>query len=573
MESPDPRGAELRLQPDPTRYTLPRFLEDVVERHAARAAVRFEGAELSYGELERESRRLARALIAAGVVKGARVALLMANRPEWIVTAFAVAMTGAVLVPVNTFATPDERDYILRHSDASVLLLQSSLLGHRFLDDLLSAHPELGDGEPGRLRCAALPQLRRVVCLPTGDDRADDPPAGGIDGREQLLAGRASVDDALLDAIGEQVTPADDAVIIYTSGTTARPKGVLHYQRAPVIQGWRFAELMGLDTDDRVWTAQPFFWTAGMAMSLGATMAAGACLVLHETFDAAAALACIEAERITTVLAWPHQEKSMAEHPDAAGRDLGSVKHVEFASPLAALAGLETDEWGTYGSYGLSETFTLASALPASAPAKLRADTSGKPLPGMQLRVVDPDSGQPIDEHDKGELTVKGLTFMRGYYKVEPELYLDGDGFFHTQDGGSFDDDGHLHWSGRLSNLIKTGGANVSPLEIEDALVEYPGLKAGVAVGVPHPTLGEIVVLCAVCVDEATPEAGAIREHLRTRLAAYKVPKVVLFFEEGDVSYTGNQKVQVAPLREAARARLAEQHVEVDGHRYGAEAS
>jgi acyl-CoA synthetase (AMP-forming)/AMP-acid ligase II len=162
------------------------------------------------------------------------------------------------------------------------------------------------------------------------------------------------------------------------------------------------------------------------------------------------------------------------------------------------------------------------------------------------------------------------VTLMRGYYKVTPESVFDADGYFRTQDGGSLDAEGHLHWTGRLSNLIKTGGANVSPVEIEEALEKHPALKVAAVVGVPHPTLGEIVVLCAVPVSGARIDEAELRAWLRERLAAYKVPRRVLVFREGELSYTGNQKVQVAPLREAARKRLEEEGAEIEGYRYGA---
>jgi fatty-acyl-CoA synthase len=563
-------GAEnplgLALQPDSSRWCAPRFLADVVARGGERVALRFEGRSLRYAELEREVRALARGLLAAGVAKGARVGVLMANRPEWVIASYAIGLVGGVLVPVNTFATPSEREYILRHSDASLLLMQPTLRKRDFLAELRSSHPRLASSAPGRFFDARLPSLRGVAVLGAASSE------GALCAWDELVAGGEGVSDDLLDAIAAEVHPSDDGVIIYTSGTTAHPKGVIHFQRAPVIQSWRFAELMELTPDDVVWTAQPFFWTAGMAMSLGATLAASARLVLQETFEPDAALALVAREGATTLHAWPHQEKALAEHPDAAGTDLSRVRKVEFASPLAKLAGLEKDTWGTYGSYGLSETFTLASALPASAPAERRRDTSGFPLPGMRIRIVDPESGAPLPPGARGEIAVKGATLMRGYHKVDPALYLDADGWFHTQDGGWLDEDGTLHWTGRLSNLIKTGGANVSPLEIERAVVQSADIRTALAVGVPHPVLGEVIVLCVVRAEGAVVEASAreqeIRRALRERLATYKVPKRVLFFGADELAYTGNQKIQVGPLREAALGRLQREGAEIDGVRY-----
>jgi fatty-acyl-CoA synthase len=546
------------------RVTTWAMLRTMTERHADRPALRFPdgGVEWTYTDLAREARALARGLVAAGVGADDAVGFLLGNRPEWVAAWLAAGLVGAVAVPVNTMASGAEIDWILEHADVSTLLLQPGLASHRYLDDLLARHPEIARGTPDALRCEALPRLRRAACLGL------DAPRGGVAPWADLVAGGADVSDARLEAIALEVHPGDDALIIYTSGTTDRPKGIVHAQRTPWIQSDRFAELMGLAPDDRVFTSQPFFWTAGIAMSLGATLVAGACLVLQETFEAGRALELIERERITTVHAWPHQEQAMGEHPDAPRRDLRSVTKTRFSSPIAKLAGLADDRWGLDASYGLSETFTIVSALPASAPAELRARSSGKALPGIELRIVDPGTGAPCAVDEPGEIAVRGNTLMRGYHKLPSPF--DADGFFRTQDGGSLDAEGHLHWTGRLSNLVKTGGANVSPLEIEGALRAYPGLRAALAVGVPHPTLGEALVLCAIADPDAkrAPEAAAIRAFLRERLAPYKVPREVLFFAPDELAYTGNQKIQIGPLREAALARLAAERVEILGHAY-----
>jgi len=558
-------SAELALQPDASRFTLPRFLEDVIERHGGRPALRDERGAWTFDELGDESRRIGRGLLSAGLSPGGRVAVLMANRREWVSSVFGASLAGAVCIPVNTFGTPDELDYILQHGDVEFLLMQSSLLSHRYLDDLLARHPEIVQGEPGELACAALPKLRRIFAF---SDGAGSCAAGAVEDWEALESQRGAAE---LETRAQAVCPDDDGLIIYTSGTTARPKGVLHRQAAAVIQSWRFAEYMALSPEDRVWTAQPFFWTAGICMSLGASLAAGAELVLQDRFEAESALDCIERTRPTTLHAWPHQEKAMAEHPSAAARDLSSLSKIEFGSAMSSLAGLEEDVWGTYGSYGCSETFTICSALPAWAPPGDRAETSGVPLPGMELRILDTETGEPLPQGEKGEIAVRGITLMRGYVKVDDSLVLDGEGFFRTQDGGFIDERGHLHWTGRLSNLLKTGGANVSPLEIEAALGRFPGLTAAVAVGVPHPTLGEAIVVCGVLSGEgAEPTQEAVLDELRPKLAAYKLPRAVLFFNPDEVDLTGNQKIQVESMRERARERLAAERIEIAGTVYEA---
>jgi acyl-CoA synthetase (AMP-forming)/AMP-acid ligase II len=553
----------LRLQPDPERWTLPRFLADVVARHGPRPALRFEGRTWSYDALGDEVRRLARGLLACGVGKGAHVGLLVANRPEWVVGAFAAAHVGAVVVPLSTLATREERDWILRHADVSALLLQRSLRSRDFLEELVGAHPEIAAADPGRIFCAALPQLRRVAV--TGAESR----GGGVARWNDLLALGESVPDALLEAAADDVAPGDDGLLIYTSGTTERPKGVVHRQRAPVLQSWRFAEWLGLAPEDRVFTAQPLFWSAGIAMSLGATLAAGACLVLQETFEPAGALALIERERASVVHAFPHQEAALGEQPGAARRDLSCVRKTRFSSPLARLAGIEKDVWGIDASYGLSETFTLVSTLPCDTPAEQRRVSSGRPLPGTEVAILDPESGARLPAGAPGEIAVRGATLMRGYHRVPPETVFDPDGWLRTGDAGWLDAEGLLHWTGRLTGMIKTGGANVSPVELERALAGYPGLHVAVPLGVPHPTLGEALLLCVEPTDGAPPpDEAAIRAFLRERLAPYKVPRRVLVFDPGTIALTQNQKVQLAPLREAALARLAAEGAEIAGHRY-----
>jgi acyl-coenzyme A synthetase/AMP-(fatty) acid ligase len=199
----------------------------------------------------------------------------------------------------------------------------------------------------------------------------------------QLLAHEQGVGDDLLDEAIAEVEPSDDGLLIYTSGTTAQPKGVLHTQRTPILQSWRFAEVLRLTDEDRVFTTYPFFWTAGIAMSIGPALAVGATLLLQEVFEPGEALALIERERATAVHAWPHQQKALGEHPSASERDLRSVRKIDFSAPIAKLAGIEKDVYGTGGTYGLSETFTMRRSSCASRPpaGRCRAWRSGSWIP------------------------------------------------------------------------------------------------------------------------------------------------------------------------------------------------
>jgi acyl-CoA synthetase (AMP-forming)/AMP-acid ligase II len=518
--------------------TLGGLLREVVSRYSEREAVVFHESDgrvirWTYAELESEVRSLAKGLIALGADKGTRVGLLMGNRPEWVVAAFGVAMVGGTLVPVNTFFEPPEIAHVLAHSDTAVVVHQAQLASHPYDDQLRELTP-------------ALPYLRRRLCVGTPDYRS-------------FLAAGEEVGDVELDARAERVSPFDDCLVIYTSGSTGMPKGVLHAHRPPALQSWRFAHQLRLDPTVRVWSAFPFFWTAGFCMVMGATLAAGGCLVLQEAFDPGAALSLLESERVTSPHAWPHQLAALESHPRWLETDLSSLRQVvEFTSfgrhPTVGVG----DVWSPRAAYGLSETFTIISSSPADTPPAERDGNEGAILPGNVVRIVDRETGEPLPGGRPGEIRVKGPTLMTGYLKVAPEEVFDTDGFFPTGDAGFVDGDGKLHWVGRTNDLIKTGGANVSPVEIETELLHHPDLHSALAVGVPHETLGEVVVVCAVAQSGRDVDEAGVREFLRGRIASYKIPRHVLFFEDHELSMTGNAKIRSEDLRRLAAERLRE---------------
>src|SRR5204863_1832715 len=199
-----------------------------------------------------------------------------------------------------------------------------------------------------------------------------------------------------------------------TSGTTARPKGVLHTHRPPALQSWRFAEQLRLDPDTRTWSAFPFFWTAGFCMVMGATLAAGGCLVLQEHFEPGEALRLLEAERVTTPFAWPHQSAQMEDHPDWTQRDLSALRHVEAFTSFGRHPSVHVEDvWSPRAAYGLTETFTIVSSTPASSPPEVRDGHQGEILPGNAVRIVDPVTGRALDHDEEGEIIVKGPTMMK----------------------------------------------------------------------------------------------------------------------------------------------------------------
>lgn len=526
-------------------FTLGGFLTDLGSRHADRDALVFHGpsgvVRWTFSDLLLQARGVARALMGAGLAPGERVAVLMGNRPEWLGSVFGVALAGGVAVPLNTYLEPPERSYVLEHSDAAMLLMQDRLLGHAYVDEIASQ-----SGTPSALRA--------IACL------GIPARAGAIRAWDSFLAGGASVSDAKLDARAASVSPDDDGVIIYTSGTTANPKGVLHPHRVPVLQSRRFVRHLCLDSSVRSWSAFPFFWTAGFAMVMGATLAAGGCLVLQEAFSPGEALGLLQEERVTTPHAWPHQLAELEEHPDWGRTDLSALRHVESFSSFGRHPSVRVpvDGWSSRGAYGLTETFTIISAIPSDSSPEVRDRAHGRILPGNSIRILHPASGEPQPAGADGEIAVAGPTLMRTYVKIPPSETFDPDGFFRTGDAGYVDDEGFLHWTGRTTDMIKTGGANVSPVEIELELLHHPGLVAAGAVGVPHPTLGQMVVVVAVAHEGSQVDEENVRRFLRGRLASYKIPRRVLFVSERDLSLTANAKIRPEELRSLAAERLAD---------------
>lgn len=532
------------------------FLEELAVRFGGREALvwvppRGPRVSWTYLELLEEARRVAKALIAIGVTRGTRVGVLTGSRPEWVSSVWGAAMAGGVAVPFNTFAERGELSHVLRHSDVAVMLCERRLLHHRYIETLLDLCPEAMTAEPGQVFSGAYPFLRRIVAL-------DDEPTGGVQAWGSFLAGSLDISDGVLDGILDQTVPSEDGIIIYSSGTTALPKGVLHRHRAPMMQSWRHGYREQWTPNDRVYAALPLFWTAGFAAVLGGTLASGACMVLSSHFEPSHALRVIEQEQITGVQCLPVHASAMVECQKREKRDLSSIRRYahRFTGeiPPGGIPPL-----ANYASYGSSETFTSATALPFDAPED-ELNTFGRLVPGMQMRIIDPVSGVPLGVGQEGEIIIKGSAMMCGYVKLPPEAAFDEDGFLHSGDSGWFDENGLLHYTGRLSHVIKTSGANVSPLEVEERLMSHPEVEEAAVIGLPDAVQGEIVVACVVKTEDSSATEQSVQQFLRGSLASYKIPRRVLFFAEGELPHTASEKHNVAEVRALALEMISAEH-------------
>jgi fatty-acyl-CoA synthase len=548
-------GPPLSDEPGLGTLTLPGFLRDVTSTYGAREALVFRTAtdeiRWKYSELWERSVEVACALRACGVGKDTRVGVLMTNRPEWISAVFGVSLAGGVAVTLSTFSTASELAYLLTSSSAAMLLFERSVLKTDFAKVLSELEPAICTMAPGALESERFPFLRRLATV------GEAPP--GIDSWDTFLARGRGVSREVVEATGEAVRPSDAAVVFFSSGSTSKPKGIMSAHRGVAVQMWRFRRMCGFRPDDNVrcWSANGFFWSGNFVMSLGATLAAGGSLVLQPTFDAADALELMVAERVNYPFAWPHQWAQIESLPNWLEADLSSVRFADLKTPIARHPTVPAELSFPDRAYGNTETFTFSTGFEVNASREAHADSWGVPLPGVTIKIVNPATGRVISLGESGEICVKGPTLMLGYLGTPLDETLDAEGFFHTGDGGYLDDAGRLFWEGRLTEIIKTGGANVSPLEVDDALAKHPAVKVTKTVGLPHETLGEIVVACVVPHDSASVEPDEIRKYLRERLASYKVPRHVLFFGEEEIALTGSNKIKSDELRDLAAKRLS----------------
>jgi fatty-acyl-CoA synthase len=537
--------------------TIPGYLREITSRFGSREALvlhtRDELTRCSYDSLWERSTELARALIALGVGKDTRVGVLMSNRPEFVAAAFGVALAGGVTVVLSTFSTATELEYLIQVSGIAVLLYERRVAKKDFDEILRELEPAVR-GASAPLQSLKFPLLRHLVRL---DPLRPGPSSGATESWSDFLHRARAVPLALVEAIASATTPADAAVLFFSSGTTGLPKGILHSHRAAAIQWWRWPRILGVSGDVRCWTANGFFWSGQFSMALGCALSCGGTAVLQPTFEPEEALELIQSERVTIPLAWPHQWVKLEAASNWSAANLGSLRYVDPRSPLARHPTSWSTDWYEPPAYGATETFTIVAAMPDFKPGPGRRNLQGPPLPGNVIKIIDPGSGAILPRGQLGEIAVKGPTLMLGYIGIPLAETLDAEGYYRTGDSGYVDEAGQLFWEGRLSDIIKTGGANVSPREIDTILLSYPGIKLSRTVGVPDDILGEIVVACVVPHEQAVLEETAIRDYLKARLASYKVPRRLLFFSEEEIAKTGSDKIKADALIRRAAARLA----------------
>jgi acyl-CoA synthetase (AMP-forming)/AMP-acid ligase II len=480
---------------------------------------------LTYGDAERRSREVALGLIGAGIGRGAHVGILYPTSVEYVVTWLAVVRVGAVAVPISTFSTADELSTLIRNADLRALVMTREYRGNDYVAALQRAFPALDSTTSGPRFLPEAPHLRRVF----------------VEGTDALRRHAGAVPDDWVDRLGADVTPDDRMIIVHTSGSTSAPKGVIH-QHGPLLQHLdNLNGVRGLTADTRLFSNSPLFWIGGLGYNVVGTLVAGATLICSRAEHPSDTLDLIERERPDMVNGFAQSVAALVQDPSFATRDFSFIRTGNLY-PIMPRALQPADAELRHNMLGLTELGSVALMSPdeSDQPERYRG-SFGKPVPEVEARIVDFDTGGDAAPGDDGELWFRGPLLMEGYYGRERHDVFTPDEWFRTGDVFSVDDDGFFYFRGRRGDMIKTAGANVSPREVEGVLRELTGCVLAIVLGLPDAERGQIVA--AVVVDATTPlDDDALHAALRERLSAYKVPRRILRLRMADVPMLSSGK-------------------------------
>jgi fatty-acyl-CoA synthase len=517
------------------------------------------GLRYDFSQLEWLARKIAKGLLTLGIESGDRVALWAPNVPEWALLQFALANIGAVLVTVNTSLRGAEIEYLLKQSESSTLVTVAGFRDVDYVATIYDVVPELRGCEEGALRSTKLPFLRNVIYI--GDEHPD-----GMIRYDSLLSRSESVSDGQLEA--RAAAQGLDTVINmqYTSGTTGFPKGVMLTNRNIVNNGYWLAEGLALTPRDKLCVPVPFFHCFGCVIGVLGAYTHAASLVPLETFDAMRVLQYIEGERCTTLYGVPTMFLAEVEQLDYHNFDMSSLRTGIMAGALCpeplmrkVMERMHLTELAI--AYGLTEASPGITLTPRQDSLELRTQTVGRPLPEVEVKIIDPATGEVCVEGHAGELCCRGYNVMKGYYnnpKATAEA-IDEDGWLHTGDQATVDADGYIRITGRIKELIIRGGENIAPKEIEDLLRRNPKIVDVYAYGVPDERLGEEVAAAIKLRQDELATPDEIREFCDGRIARFKIPRHIRFVDSFPMTASG--KVQKFKLREM---HIAEQTAEKD---------
>ncbi len=512
------------------------------------------GLRYTYSEFNEACDRLARGFMGLGIEKGEHIAIWAANKPEWLLSQFATAKMGAVLVTVNTNYRAAELEYVLKQSDASTLILQKSYKALSYIDELYEVLPELKEAKPGELRSDTFPYLKRVILV--GDERKP-----GMLLWEEVEQAAVAVSDEALHERKATLAPDDVINMQYTSGTTGFPKGVMLTHSNLVNNANNIADCMNLTAEDRLCIPVPFFHCFGCVLGTMACVSKGAAMVPVEEFNPQAVLKTVEAERCTGLHGVPTMFISELNQPDFSAYDLNSLRTGIMAGSNCPKEVMKSvmEEMGASEitiAYGQTEASPVIMQTRVDDSIERRVETVGRALPAVEVKIVNPKDGKELPAGEQGELCTRGYHVMKGYYKNQEatQAVLSADGWLHTGDLAVMDEHGYCRVTGRLKDMIVRGGENVYPREIEEFLYAHPKVQDVQIVGVPDPKYGEEVSAWVQVKEDEVMDEEELRTYCQERIARYKVPRYIAFVNEYPMTASG--KVQKYKLREQAKDKF-----------------
>ena len=544
------------MDPTLSDLTLGALLEQQAAAEPGRDAVVYpdRGLRWSYAEFNARVDQLARGLLAVGICKGDHVGIWARNVPDWLTFMFATAKIGAVLVTVNTAYKAHELAYVVEQSDMKLLAMIDGFKDVDYLAIVRALVPEAARNERGRLVSARFPKLKTLVYLGPEKHR------GMYSVPELLLLGAHRPDAELHAALS--ATSCDEVVNMqYTSGTTGFPKGVMLTHRNILNNGFFIGERQRFTEQDRVCLPVPLFHCFGCVLGVMAAVTHRATMVMLEAFDPLLVLAAVQKERATAVYGVPTMFIAELAHPMAPMFDLSSLRTGIMAGspcPIETMKQVMTrmNCREITIAYGLTEASPVITQTSTDDPPELRATTVGKVLPGIEVRIVDPQTGKDCPPGVPGELCCRGYNVMKGYYR-NPEATaeaVDADGWLHSGDLATVDEAGYYRITGRSKDMIIRGGENVYPREVEELLHTMPGILDAQVVGVPDARYGEAVGAFLRRQAGAEVSEADVKEFCRARAARYKCPAHVFFVDAYPLTASG--KVQKYKLRELAKEKL-----------------
>ena len=532
------------------------------KQYASHEAVVYGEERITFSQLADRVYAFARGLMQLGVEPGDKVALWMSDRPEWLIARWAVPIIGAILVPVNTRFRNTDVQYILAQSDSSTLIVQDVARSTSYFDILGQLDAGYKSQPLGAWSSKELPELRRVIGLATA--HAGSLPASMTDfldieawGAAQLAATDGQPDAALKARIAG-LNGQTIAQILYTSGTTSFPKGAM-VSHGPLLQNNFYAvDCLKLTTDDRYLSCVPLFTATGTFYTL-AMWLSGAAMVIVDQFEPRLFCEMVEREKITVSFFVDTIVQDLKSFKDLKRYDLSSLR-TGTGAPLPTAS----FHWVTQtmdvpelvSAYGMSETSNAVVRTRCDDPIEKRANTNGRPVDGVRIRITDVETNEPLPSGQIGEICISGYVLMKGYYKRpdEDRKVFDEQGWLHSGDLGELDPDGYLIYRGRVKEMIKPGGFNVATQEIEQFLKSYPGVRQAVVVGVPDRRLGEVGYAYIETQTGAEISAEQLQSYCRQHIASYKVPRYVEFTNAWPL--TGSQKIRKLELKARAASKL-----------------